>query len=86
MFRKDWDKCGEGMLFYVNENIPTKEVLLNSTPNDNEVILLEFSIKVSSGFLLVSLKQHLKFNSLSRNMGELNYHFMIKLCSLEVLA
>ena len=64
MFRKDGDKCGEGMLFYVNENIPTKEVLLNSTPNDNEVILFQFLIQVSNGFLLVSLKQHLKWEIL----------------------
>ena len=31
--------------FYENEKIPSKVLQLNSTPDDNEVILLEFSIK-----------------------------------------
>ena len=44
-FQMDRDKYGGGILFYVNENIPSKVLHLNSTPNDNEVIALEFSIK-----------------------------------------
>ena len=39
------DKNGGGIPFYVNENIPFKVLHLNSAPDDNEVILLEFSIK-----------------------------------------
>ena len=38
------DKYGEGILFYANENIPSKVLHLNSAPDDNEVVLLEFSI------------------------------------------
>ena len=42
--RRDRDKYGGGVLFYVNENIPSNVLHLNSTPGQNEVILLEFSI------------------------------------------
>ena len=47
MFRKDRFKYGGGILFYVNENIPSKVLQLYSTPDDNKdtSILLEFSIK-----------------------------------------
>ena len=45
MFRRDRGKYGGGILFYVNENIQSKVLHLNSTPGHNEVILLEFSIK-----------------------------------------
>ena len=41
----DWVKYGGGILFNVNENIPPKVLHLNSTPNDNEVILLKVSIR-----------------------------------------
>ena len=38
------DKYGGEILFHVNENVSSTDLHLNSTPDDNEVILLEFSI------------------------------------------
>ena len=46
MLRRDRDKYGGGILFCVNENIPSKTLYVNSTPDDNGVILLELSIKL----------------------------------------
>ena len=45
MFRRGKCKYGGRILFYVNQNIPSKVLNLNSTPDDNEVILMAFSIK-----------------------------------------
>ena len=45
IFRRNWDKYGAGILFNVNENIPSKVLHLNSNPKDNDVILLKFSIR-----------------------------------------
>ena len=46
MFRRNKGKYSWGILFYVNENISSKVLHLNSIPGHNEVILLEFSIKL----------------------------------------
>ena len=79
-FRMDRDKYGGGILFYVNENIPSKVLRLNSTPNDNEVIALEFSIK-NLKWLCVSFykapSQNDKYflDNPSKNLGELTCQY-----------
>ena len=45
MFRRDRNKHGGGIMFYINENIPCKTVNIEGLPNDCEVILIELSIK-----------------------------------------
>ena len=45
MLWRDREKHDGGILFYENEKIPSKVLHLNSTHDDNEVILLEFSTK-----------------------------------------
>ena len=45
MFRKDRDRFGGGLMFYVNEQIPSKVLSLESIPMDIELILLEFTVK-----------------------------------------
>ena len=45
MFRRDSDKYGGGILFYANENIPSKVLHLYSSPDDNENMLLAFSME-----------------------------------------
>ena len=45
MFRKDRDRFGGGPMFYVNEQIPSKVLPLESMPMDIELILLEFTVK-----------------------------------------
>ena len=45
MFRRDRNKYGGGIMFYVNENIPCKTVNVEGLPNDCVVTLIELSIK-----------------------------------------
>ena len=45
MFRRDRDRFGEGLMFYVNEQIPSQVLSLESIPMDTELILLEFTIE-----------------------------------------
>ena len=45
IFRKDRDRFGGGLMFYVNEQIPRKVLSLESIPNDIELILSEFTVK-----------------------------------------
>ena len=45
MFRKDRDRLGGGLVFYVNEQIPRNVLSLGSIPMDIELILLEFTVK-----------------------------------------
>ena len=45
VFWRDRDKYSEGTLFYVDKSTPSKVLHLNSTPDDNDVILLVISIK-----------------------------------------
>ena len=45
MFRRDRNKYGGGIMFYVNENIPCKTVNVEGPPNDCVVTLIELSIK-----------------------------------------
>ena len=45
MFRRDRNKHGGGIMFYINENIPCKTVNVEDLPDDCEVTLIELSIK-----------------------------------------
>lgn len=46
IFWRDWEKHGWGILFNILfENFPSKVLHLNSIPNDNEAILLKYSIR-----------------------------------------
>ena len=45
MFQKDRDRFGGGLMFYVNVQIPSKFLSLESIPMDIELILLEFTVK-----------------------------------------
>ena len=45
MFRKDRDRFGAGVMFYVNEQIPSKVLSLGSIPIDIELTLLKFAGK-----------------------------------------
>ena len=45
MFRKDRDRFGGGLMFYINEHIPSKVLSLESIPTDVELILLELTVK-----------------------------------------
>ena len=45
MFRKDRDRFGGGLMFYVNEQISSKVLSLESIPVNIELIFLEFTVK-----------------------------------------
>ena len=45
MFRKDRHRFGGWLMFYVNEQIPSKVLSLESIPMDIELTFLEFTIK-----------------------------------------
>ena len=45
MFRKDRERFGGGFMFYVNEQISSKVLSLESIPMDIELTLLEFTVK-----------------------------------------
>ena len=45
MFRKDRNKHGQGIMFYINENISCKPVNVEGFPDDCEVSLIQLSIK-----------------------------------------
>ena len=45
MFRKDRNRHGRGILFYINENIPCKTVNVEGLPDDCEITLIELSLK-----------------------------------------
>ena len=45
MFRKDRSRFEGGFMFYVNEQISSKVVSLESIPMDIELTLLEFTVK-----------------------------------------
>ena len=64
MLRKDRDRFGGGLMFYVNEQIPSKVLSLESIPMDTELILLEFPVKIKGGCALVYIDHHLKTKSI----------------------
>ena len=51
MFRKDRNRCGGGIMFYVNESLPCKS-LTTETDNLTETIFLEVNVQ-SSKWLFV---------------------------------
>ena len=53
-FRRDRNKHGGGLLFYINENIPCKLINDKIIPNDIEMIMFEFLVK-SRKFLCIGL-------------------------------
>ena len=50
MFRRDRNKHGGGIMFYINENIPCKTVNFKGLSEDCEVTLIELSIKSRKWF------------------------------------
>ena len=50
MFRRDRNKHGGGIMFYINENIPCKTINVEGLPEDCEVTLIELSIKNGKWF------------------------------------
>ena len=44
-FRRDRNKHGGGLLFYINENIPCKLINDQIIPSDIEIIMFEFLVK-----------------------------------------
>ena len=56
MFQRERDKYRRVKPFYLNEHIPSKALHLYFTTGDNEVILLEFSIKVLKWLCIVVYK------------------------------
>ena len=45
MFRRDRNKHGGGIMFYINKNIPCKTVNVEDPSDDCEVTLIELPIK-----------------------------------------
>ena len=45
MFGKDRDRFWGGLMFYVNEQIPSEVLSLESIHMDNELILRKFTVK-----------------------------------------
>ena len=43
--RRDGDSFGVGLIFYINEQIPSKVLTLESIPRDIEIILLDLRVK-----------------------------------------
>ena len=52
MCRRERNKHGGGVLFYVNENIPCNMVNIEGVSDDCEMILIEFSIKTRKWFCI----------------------------------
>ena len=44
-FRRDRNKYGGGIMFYINENIPCKTVNVEGLPDNRQVTLIELSIE-----------------------------------------
>ena len=80
MFRKDRDRFRGGLMFYVNEQIPSKVLSLESIPMDIKLILLEFTVK-NQRWLCVSLyrppSQNEKYfiDHLSKTLGQLSCQY-----------
>ena len=45
MFRRNKNKDGRDIMFYINENIPCKTVNVEGIPDDYEVTLIQLSIE-----------------------------------------
>ena len=80
MLRKDTDRFGGGLLFYVIEQIPSKVLSLESIPMDIELILVEFIVK-SQRWLYVGIYRQKSQNEkysidhLSKAVGQLSCQY-----------
>ena len=52
MYRRDRNKHDGGVMFYINENIPCKSLILEEIPDNCKIIFIEFSIKTQNGSVL----------------------------------
>ena len=79
-FPKDRDKFGGELMFYVDEQIPSKVLSLRSIPMDIELILLEFTFK-NRKWLCIGVyrppSQNKKYfiDHLSKTLGQLNCQY-----------
>ena len=78
MFQRDRDTCVGGVLFYLDE--PSKPLQVNSTLDENEVILLEFSTEglkwLCTGIYKAPSQNEKYFiDNLSKNLGELTCQY-----------
>ena len=80
MFRKDRGRFGAGLMFYVDEQIPSKVLSLESIPMDTELILQEFTFK-NQRWLCVGMyrppSQNEKYfiEHLSKTLGQLSCQY-----------
>ena len=70
MYRKDRTKNGGGLLIYVNENLPGKNINSHKFKESSEIILFEFRVSNKKWLLLGNYKPHSQ-NDLSA-INELN--------------
>ena len=80
MFRKDRNKHGLGIMFYINENISCKPVNVDGFPNDCEVSLIKLSIKCRKWLCIGLYKppsQNKKYflNNLSRALTKISSEY-----------
>ena len=78
MFRKDRDRFGGGLMFYVNEQISSKVLSLESIPVNIELIFLEFTVKIEGGCVLYRPPyQNEKYfiDHLSKTLGQLSRQY-----------
>ena len=47
--RRGRDSFGGGLIFYINEQLPSKVLTLESIPRDTGIILLDFTVKNRKG-------------------------------------
>ena len=80
MSGSDRDRFGGGLMFYVDEQIPSKVLSLESIPMDIELILLEFTVK-NQRWLCVGIyrppSQNEKYfiDHLSKTLGQLSRQY-----------
>ena len=78
--RRDRDSFGGGLIFYMNEQIPSNVLTLESIPRDIEIILLDFTVK-NRKWLCIGLykppSQSEKYflDHLSKTLGQLTYQY-----------
>ena len=80
MFRKDRDRFRGGLMFYVNEQICSKVLSLDSIPVDIELILLEFTVKNERWLCLgiyrpPSQNEKYFIDHLSKTLGQLSRQY-----------
>ena len=80
MFRKDRDRFEGGLMFYVNEQIPSKVLSLESILMDIELFLLEFTFKYRrllciGIYRLPSQNEKYFIDHLSKTLGQLTCQY-----------